>query len=189
VLDLVGVLLSMAVDTLHTSTFGSTVDTSLGSVDVVVDTVESTDEDHSGNALEGDDHVLLLVDFTTSDLVLVKVAHGPSEDTLLSTELSVEAFLALLDEFLVAELALLGDNGSLLGVLSASDTVVGVAKRSGLHVLIMLDDSVVADLGSLNALGSGPAEEKRTLESVVPADGVVALDDNGVEVGNEEEER
>jgi hypothetical protein len=193
VLDLVGVLLSMAVDTLHADTLGSSVDTSLGGVNVVVDTVKAADDDHGGNALECDDHVLFLVDLTRLDLVLVEVAHGPAEGTLLGAELGMEAFLALGDKLLVAELAVLGNtstnDGTLLCILVVHDTVVRVAEGTGLHVLIVLDDSVVADVGSLNTLGGGTAEEKRTLEDVVPADGVVALDDNSVEVGNEEEER
>jgi hypothetical protein len=193
VLDLVGVLLSMAVDALHADTLGSSVDTSLGGVDVVVDTVKAADDDHGGNALEGDHHVLLLVDLTRLDLVLVEVAHGPAEGTLLGAELGVEAFLTLGDELLVAELAVLGNtsgnDSTLLGILIVHDTVVRVAEGTCLDVLIVLDDSVVADFGSLDTLGGGAAEEKGTLEDVVPADGVVALYDNGVEVGNEEEER
>jgi hypothetical protein len=193
VLDLVGVLLSMAVDTLHADTLGGSVNTSLGGVNVVVDTIKAADDDHGRDTLEGDDHVLLLVDLTRLDLVLVEVAHGPAEGTLLGAEFGVEAFLTLGDKLLVAELAVLSNtstnDGTLLGILVVHDTVVRIAEGTGFHVLIVLDDSVVADVGSLDTLGGGAAEEKRSLEDMVPADGVVALDDNGVEVGNEEEER
>lgn len=191
VLDLVGVLGGMAVDTLHTSALGSSVDTSLGSVDVVVYTVEAADDEHCGNTLKSDDHVLLLVDLAGLNLVLVEVAHGPSEGTLLRAELGVEAFLTLSDEFLVAELAVLGNDGGLLSILGflLHDTVVRVAEGTGLDVLIVLDNGVVTDVGSLDAFRSRPPEEKRAHENVVPANRVVALDDNGVEVRDEEDER
>jgi hypothetical protein len=181
VLDLVGVFLSMAVDTLHTGTFGGSVDTSLSSVNIVVDTVETTDNDHGRDTLKSDDDVLLLVNLTSADLVLVEVSHGPGKRTLLGTELGVEAFLALFNELLVAELAVFSNDSALLGVLlSGNDTMVRVAKRSSLHVLVMLDDSVVANVGTLGTLSSRSAEQERSLESMVPADGVIALDNNGV---------
>jgi hypothetical protein len=191
VLDLVGVLLSVAVDASHAGTLGSSVNTSLGSVNVVVDTVEAANHEHGRDTLEGDEHVLLFVDLTRADLVLVEVAHGPGEKTLLRAELGVEAFLALVDEFLVGELAVFGNDGSLLVVVSllSHDTVVGLAVGIVLHVIVILNNGVIADASSLRSLRRGAAEEKRTLEDVVPADGVIALDDNGVEVGNEEDER
>jgi hypothetical protein len=186
VLDLVGVLLGVAVDTLHTLALGSAVNTSLSGVDVVVYTVEAADNDHGRNALEGDHHVLLLVDLTGPDLVLVEVAHGPSKGSLLGAELSVEALLALGDELLVGELAVLGNDGALLGL--TNDAVVGIGVSVGLHVLVVLDNGVVADVGGLSTLGSWAPEEEGTEESMVPADGVIALDDNGVEVRDKEEE-
>jgi hypothetical protein len=191
VLNLVGVLLSMAVDTFHTGTLGSSVNTGLSGVDIVVYTVESTDNDHGGDTLEGDDYVLLLVDLTRANLVLMEVAHGRGEGTLLSTELGVETFLTLSDEFLVAKLAVFGNNSTLLVVVSllSHDAVVRVAERLGLHVLVMLNDGVVADASSLGTLRCRAAEEKGTLEDVIPADGVVALDNNSVEVRDEEDER
>jgi hypothetical protein len=124
VLDLVGVLLRVAVDTLHTGTLRSSVDTSLSGVNVVVDTVESTDNEHGWNALEGDDHVLLLVDFASPDFVLMEVAHGPAERTLLGAQLCVEALLALGNELLVAQLAVLSNDNTLLGISVANDTIV-----------------------------------------------------------------
>lgn len=189
VLNFVGVLLSVAVDALHALAFGCSVDTGLSSVDVVVDTVKAANDNHGGNALESDDHVLLLVDLAIHDLVLVEVAHGPSEGTSLVPKLGVEAVLTLSDELLVAELAVLSDDSTLLGV-GGVDAVLGVAADGlGLHLIVVLDDSVVGDDSTLSTLGSGAAEEKGAKEGVVPADGVIALDDLGVEVRNEKEER
>lgn len=143
VLDLVGVLGSMAINTLHTLALRSTVNTSLGGVDIVVDTVESTDNDHGRDALEGDDHVVLLVDLTALNLVLVEVAHCPAERTALVTELSVETLLTLSDKLLVAELAVLGNDSALLSVLN--NTVVRVRDGFRLKLLIVLNDGIVGD--------------------------------------------
>lgn len=190
VLDLVGVLGGVGVDTLHTATLRSTVDTSLGSVDIIVDTVESTNNNHSGDALESDDHVLLLVDLTRLDLVVVEVAHSPAERTLLGPELVVEAVLTLLHKLLVAELALLRDDDTLL-VVGRGDIIGRAVRLLELRLdllLIVLDDSVVGDDSSLSTLDSRTAEEERTLEHVVPADSVIALDNLGVKVGDEEQE-
>jgi hypothetical protein len=180
VLDLVGVLLSVAVDALHTATFGSTVDTSLGSVNVIVDTVESTDNNHSRDALESDEHVLLLVDLTSLDLVLVEVAHGPGERSTLVPELGVEALLTLGDELLVAELRVLGDNYALLSVVVHDTLFRVVVVLRLLHLLVVLDNGVVGDNSSFGAFNSRAFEKKRSLEDVVPTNGVIALDDLGV---------
>jgi hypothetical protein len=169
VLDLVGVLGRMAVHTLHTLALGSAVDTSLRGVDVVVYSVQAAYDDHGGDALERDDHVLLLVDFTGADLVLVEVAHGPCEGALLGAKLGVETLLALGDELLVAELAVLGNDGALLSI-AGHDAVVGVAVDGfGLEVLVVLDDGVVADTSGLGSLGCGALEEERPHEGMVPA--------------------
>lgn len=52
VLDLVGVLFGVGVHTLHTFTLGSTLDTTLGGVNVVVEAVEKTDSEDSRDAFE-----------------------------------------------------------------------------------------------------------------------------------------
>lgn len=154
VLDLVGVLLSVTVNALHPLALRSTVDTSLGGVNVVVDTIEATDNQHGWNALDSDEHVLLLVDLARLDLVLVKIAHGPAERTALVPELSVETFLALGDELLVVELAVLGNNGSLLSI-GAVNTIIRITDGFGLHVIIVLDDGIVRHNSNLSS-SSGP---------------------------------
>jgi hypothetical protein len=193
VLDLVGVLRSVGVDALHAATLRRTVDTSLGSVDIVVSTVESTDNDHGGNALESDDHVPLLIDLTSLDLVLVEVAHGPAKRAALGPEPGVEAVLTLLHELLVAELAvlvLLMNNGSLL-VVGGCDVIRRAVRLLDLGLVgfvVVLDNSVVGNAGSLSTFGGGAAEEERPLEHVVPADGMISLDDLSVEVGDEDQQ-
>ena len=183
VLDFVGVFLCVAVDTLHAAAFGCAVDTSLRGVDVVVYSVEGADDEHGGDTLQGDEHVLLLVDLARLDLVLMEVAHGPAEGSLLGAELGVEALLALGDEFLIAGLLVLGDvggNSHLFGVAGGNALLGVVALLGLLHLLVLLDDGVVGDDGSLGAILSGTLKEKGTLEDVVPANGVVTLDDLGV---------
>ena len=185
VLNLVGVLLGVAVDTLHTLSFGSAVYTSLSSVDVVVDTIEGTDDELGGNALESDDHILLLVDFAVLDLVLVEVTHSPGERSSLSPELGVEALLTLLDELLVSKLALLLNDGTLLS--ASANLRVAVVVLEG-DLIIVLYDSVVRNNRSVGIVLSRTLEKKRSLEGVPPAYTGVALDNLGMEVGNEEDE-
>jgi hypothetical protein len=188
VLDLVRVLLGMAVDTLHTCTFGSTVDTGLSSVDVVVDAIESTDHDLSRNALQCDDHVLLLIDFARLDLVLVEVTHSPSERTTLRPELGVEALLTLFDKLLVSKLAVFLDDSTLLGAGSSADLRVTVVVLQR-DLVIVLNHSVVGNNGSNAIFLGGTLEKERTLKDMPPAYVGIALHDLGVQVGNEEDER
>jgi len=56
-----------------------------------------------------------------------------------------------------------------------------------LLLLIVLDDGVVGDDSLFTLSGSGSEEESGTHEEVVPLDGVVSLDDLGVDVRDEEE--
>jgi hypothetical protein len=190
VFDLVGILGGVAVDTSHTLTLGGAFNTSLCSVDVVVCAVEDTDNEHGGNTLEGDDHVLLLVDFTILDLVLVEVAHSPAEVSLLSSESGVESVLGLVDTLLVGHLAVLGHDKTLLVV--GSGDLVGRA----VALLVLLDDvlivvlnnGVVGNDGRLDAFGGRAPEEEGTLEHVPPANSVVLLDNASVKVGDEEQE-
>jgi hypothetical protein len=78
VLDLVGVLLGSGIDTLHTLTLRGADNTRLGSVDVVVETVKKTADDHGRKTLEECHHVADLVDLTGSHRVVAKEAHRPA---------------------------------------------------------------------------------------------------------------
>jgi len=69
--DLVGVLGSVTVDTLHATTLGGVVDTDLGGVDIVVRAVQKGDNDHGREALDGGDQVVCLVDGASAELVLI----------------------------------------------------------------------------------------------------------------------
>lgn len=196
-LDLVGVLLGGGVHTLHTGTLGSTVDTRLSGVDVVVKTVEQSDNDDGRDALDDDGHVLPLVDLTSAHGVVVKSAHGPSQRTTALPELSVEPLLALCDKLLVGKLLVLGAaDGTLLRLGRGNDilnTLLGVlgfaqGRCVVLGEVVVLDNGVVGH-DNLAVGGSRALEEEGTLEGVVPPESVVAVDDLAVDVGNEEEGR
>ncbi|VUC31347.1 unnamed protein product [Clonostachys rosea] len=135
VFDLVGVLLGVAVDTGHTGTLRGSENTRLSTVDVVVDTVESSNNDHGGDADEDSLDVVDFVQRTSAHRVFTESAESPAER---STPLD--------------------------------DPVVHLALLGGDHLLVFL-------------------LVKGTQEDVVPADGLVLLDDKGVDVGNEEDSR
>lgn len=199
VLDLVGVLLRVGIDTLHANTFGSSVDTGLSGVDVVVETVEKTDGDHGGDTFEESHNVLALVNFTSADGVVVKESHGPADRSALLPELRVEPGLALGNQFLVGELLDLGMSGSLLrvnrcnGVFRCALPQVFVAqggRTSAVHgKIVLLHDSVVGNNRLLTLGGGRSLEQERPHDSVVPSDFGVLLDDLGVDVRNEEDGR
>lgn len=144
VLNFVRVFLGMAVDTLHAFSFGGTMNSSLGSVNVVVDTIKSTDHDHSGNSFDGNDHVLSLVYFATFNLVVVKVAHSPSKKATFSPDFGVEAVLALLDKLFVGKLVMFLDNSALLKPGSGARVRVTVGVRNR-DVVIFLYNSVIGN--------------------------------------------
>jgi hypothetical protein len=83
-------------------------------------------------------------------------------------------------------------NGSLAltaGRRSEDRKVGGLLRRVFLldvHVGIVLDHSVVGDHG-VGALGCRTEEKHRTVDELVPSQCVVPLDDDGVDVGDEEE--
>lgn len=79
VLDFVGVLLRGGVDTLHALTLRGTGDTTLRSVDVVVETVQQTADDHGRDALEESAHVAPLIDLTRAHGVITQESHGPTQ--------------------------------------------------------------------------------------------------------------
>lgn len=147
--------------------------------------------------------------------VLVESAHSPAERTTLLAEIGVVALTGLGEENLVVGLGVLGERKVALGVDVAAahasgvggdggDVIAGVAAVGGLLGVVdglglldggllllvlraVLDDGVVGDLGLLGVGGGGAAEVEGTLEDVVPADGLVLLDNLAVDVGDEEE--
>lgn len=207
VLDLVGVLLRMGVDTMHPFSLGRTVDTGLRSVDIVVHTVQQADGDHGGDALKEDLHVLQLVDLTGAHRVVAEGTHRPSKGSSLLEESRVQAGIGYLHEFLVGELlGLFGDEALLIrgdgrrgngfdngvGVLAVElgNGLLRGSRRcllSVLLILLVLDDGVVGDLGTVGELRSGTLEEQRAEDKHPPLDAVVALDDAGVHKGYEED--
>ena len=103
----IGVLGSVRVDTFHATAFGGTVDTGLGGVDVIVDTVEEGDGDHGGDTLEEDLHVLEFVDLTGTHGVIVQGSHGPAERALLQAEFGMEPLLSFSHALLVGQIGVL----------------------------------------------------------------------------------
>lgn len=200
-LDLVGVLVGVLVDPLHTVAFRGTVDTGLGGVDVVVETVGEHADDLRGETLEDDLNVVDLVDGTGSHGVLVEGAHCPSQRTPVLAELGVEPLLALSHELLVVELGVVegGETGgrlrlALTGLLVTVDvllvdgllTLDGTAGRGGegreVVVLVggggLLDVkvSVVLDDGVVGDLGELGALRCGTEEEHRTVDELVPLE-------------
>lgn len=217
-LDLIGVLGGVGVDTVHATSLRSTEDTDLGLVDVVVHTVESSDNDHGGQADEEGLEVVELVDGTGTHGVLVESSHGPAERASLLAELSVVALTGLGEEDLVIGLGVLGkgeiplrvdvaateggfiagssgDDNLLAGGLDTVDSLLGINELGGSEgaVLVVvlttvLHDSVVGNSAVFDSIGRSLAlEQSRTPEDVVPLEGVVLLDDLGVDEGDEED--
>lgn len=199
-LDLVGVLLGVAVHALHAATLGRSGNADLGSVDVVVGTIESGDDNHGGNALEEGNQVVSLVDGAGAHGVLVEEAHGPAEKTLLLAQLGVVTLLGLLDELLVLDLGG-GRRETLFVVRGRVDGLDAVLEAGGLAidadglflggggivVRVLLHNGVVGNVGLLGVGGSLALEQKRAADDHPPLDGVVLLDDLGVDVGDEED--
>lgn len=131
-LDLVRILLSVCIDTFHASTFGGSVNTRLGSMDIVVESIEETSSDHGGKTDEEGLDVLPFVHFTRTHRVVVQCTHGPSNRPALLPKFRVEPSLALGDHFLVGELLGLSMSSSLLRV----DWCNSILCRAFLQVLI-----------------------------------------------------
>jgi len=97
VLNLVSVAGSVGVHTSHTSSFGSSKNTDLSLVDIVVDTVHQCDNNASRDTLENSLHVVDFVDGTGTELVLVDGAHSPTERTAFLTKVGMVLFTSFLE--------------------------------------------------------------------------------------------
>lgn len=214
VFDFVGVLFGERVDSSHSVTFRGSGDTRLGRVDIVVKTVEQSDDNLSRQTDEEEVlHVLDLVNLSGAHWVVAKSAHSPAKRATLLLELCMQPAVALLLELAVGELRLLhigagqwGRVKVLFGHFGDGNigtrrvwvdlalvviSTVGVGRRcNGLGcVLFCLNNAVVWD-GGLGSIGWGRArEEERTEEDVVGLKCVVLLDDLGMHVGHKEEGR
>lgn len=100
-LDLVRVFLRVGVNPLHSDSIRGTSDTSLRGVDVVVQTVEKTNSDHSRDTLQQNLYVLNLIDLSWSHGVIAQRAHAPTDRAALLAELGVQSVLTLSHEFFV----------------------------------------------------------------------------------------
>ena len=89
VFDLVLVLGSMCVNTVHTATFWSSEDTELSLVDVVVETVHTSNDNHCRKTVGKGLQVVQFVDRSCTWWVVVEPAHGPSKRSLVLSQLGV----------------------------------------------------------------------------------------------------
>lgn len=197
--DLVGVLVGVGVDSLHTVTVGGTGDTSLSRVDVVVETVQKTSDDLGGESLEDHLDVVRLVNGTGTHLVLVEGSHSPAEDALLGSHLGVKDLFPLLHELSVRKLELLersllsvvvkSGNSGTVNVLLVLATLLGglFEGRRSLELRVVLDDRVIGDDDTVGICGGGAVEERRSLDELPALESVVTLDNNGVNVRDEEQ--
>ena len=76
VLDFVGVLLGVSIDTGHAGALGSAGGTTLGGVDIVVKTVKGAADDVGGDSLGYDLHVVELVNLAGAHLVVAEGAQS-----------------------------------------------------------------------------------------------------------------
>lgn len=188
VFGLVGVLGGIVVDALHTGTIWSTFNTGLGSVDIVVNTVEGTGNKHGGETLEGNLHVGKFVDLSVAHWVFVESSHGPAERTALLPESGVHSLFGLFDELFVGELL-----DFVLDEVFLVDFGVGFvdgalsAGLRGFIELVVLDDGIVWNLGDFSIGWSWAAEQERTVDDHPWLEGIILLDDLGVEVWDEED--
>ena len=195
-LNLVGVLGGVAVDALHAAAFGGVVDADLGSVDVIVGTVEEGNNDLGGDALEEGDKVVDLVEGASAELVTVEGTHGPAKRAASLAEVGVVALLGVLQELLVLSVGVLPLGGTLLlvvrGIGGDRGNVDLGLELGGAGVRVratLLDDGIVGHVGlQVLKVGRGGAlEEEGALEDHPPLERGVLLDDLGVHEGDEEE--
>lgn len=190
VLGFVGVLGGIVVDTLHTGTVRSTFNTGLGSVDIVVNTVEGTGNNDSWETLEENLHIGKFVDLSVAHWVLVESSHSPAKRTALLPESGVHSLFGLFDEFFVGELL-----NFVLDKVLLVDFGVGFVDGAlsadfwGIIELVVLDDGVVWNLGDFSIWWGWAAEQERTVDDHPWLESVILLDDLGVEVWDEEEGR
>lgn len=182
----------MIVDALHAVALGSTRDASLSRMNIVMETVKSTANDISRDALEHDLHVVEFVDLTGAHRVVAESAHGPAQGAALLHETSVETRFTLGHELLVGECCSTGlSSDKSLFLRVGVGLLLGKAIRfhGGAVAFLVLDDGVVGDSSNISISGGGALEEKRALDNHPPLDGVVLLDNLRMEERNEEEGR
>lgn len=158
-----------------------------------------------------------LIDLTTAHCVVVKNAHSPAKRTLLCSELSVVLCLSTCDKQAVMSLGV--DAGRFVfqlgerlrdGLALFAKDVSFTAGRCRLNnvkvlwlllawnreissvlliVLIVLDDGVVGDASLLCIRRRLASVQSRALPDIPKSEGVIFLDDLGVDVWDEEQAR
>ena len=188
------VLLCSRVHTLHTCALWCAGCARLRGVDVVVQTVESSADNVRRDALGGNLHVVEFVDLTRAHWVIAQATESPGERSgalhellvqtlfaqsvqLLGGKLLAADFACDLVEFLLILNDLLADGSVGLGGGGVGD-VLG---------LVVLNDRIVGNNGTLAVLRPRTTEEKRALDEHVPLDTSIALDDPSVNERHEED--
>ena len=92
IFDLVGVFWCMSVDRVHSSTFWSTKNTNLSPVNIVVSTVEKSNDWISWKSEQESFEIVSFVDGTGTKSISVGLSHSPSEKTFALSKFSVMLF-------------------------------------------------------------------------------------------------
>lgn len=153
VFDFIGVLGGMCVDTVHTATFWGTHDTDLRLVDIVVKTIKTSNNRICGETSEKSNHVVFLVDGTSSGGVVVQSAHSPADRTTRLAEISMVTLEGSSELSLVDGLGVDGDGilllseglcGAMGGLRGRSNSVYfGAVLLSQFIVRVHLGDALV----------------------------------------------
>lgn len=173
----------------------------MGSVNVVVETVEKASSDHSGKALGSDLDVGRFVDLTGTHWVVAECAHSPAHWSSSIAKFGVEFGIGFGNEFLVGlrdVVVYLGDDAVFTKVLLvwrvdwcnvADFSLLGISSAQGPEsvLVFLLDDVVVGDIGLVTCLDGGAPEKKRSLEDIIPLDCAVLLEDDCVDIWNKKQ--
>lgn len=186
--NLVRVLLGVVVDTSHAATFGRASNSRLGSVNVVIGSIEGTDDNLRRDALENKTDIVEFVDASGTQGIVVQIAHGPSEGTGLGAQFCVQTLATGGHEFGIGGLACLVGNGRLF-----QRTRRGILDGRGVggddFIVIVLHHGVIGHSRLLTRRRHGTLEESRTSKDIVAAQVGILLDHLSVQPGHKEETR
>lgn len=192
-LSLVGVFGGVSIDASHTDTVRGPGDTSLGSMDIVVDTVQETSSNHSRKALGSDLDVGPFVDLSRAHWVVTECAHSPAHWSSSLAKFGVEFGISFFNKLFVGledVVAGLGNDTVVSRVLlikRRGDVGISAQRLGRMFLLLLLHNVVVGDVGFIALLNDRAFEKERSFEDIVPLDCAVLLKDDSVDVWDEEE--